>query len=153
MDVPPQFAGLPQACLRTHSHPECGTWRWLETENDWLDDEMQSMLFVYWLCWVFVAMHCLSNCAEWGLIVLSWGAWLLIAVAPLMLGKIEGRRRRGWHRVRWLEGITDSMDMSLSKLWDMVKDREAWHAAVHGATKSRTQLSKWTTTLVPENRL
>ena len=64
----------------------------------------------------------------------------------MMLGKIEGKRRRGQQRIRWLDGITDSMDMSLSKLQEIVKNRESWHVAVHGVTKSPTQLNDWTTT-------
>ena len=66
----------------------------------------------------------------------------------LMLGRIEGRRRRGWQRMRWLDSLTDSMDMNLSKLWKIVEYRGAWRATVHGIVKRRTQLSNSTTTMV-----
>ena len=66
----------------------------------------------------------------------------------LMLGNIEGTKRKGWDRMRWWDGIIDSMDMNLSKLQEIVKDWEAWHAAVHDVAKNQTQLSNWTTTIM-----
>ena len=95
------------------------------------------------------------ECSLEGLMVklkLQYFGYLIWRADPLektlMLGKIEDRKRRGWQRTRWFDGITDAMDMSLSKLQETVKDREVWCAAVHGITKSRTWLSDWTTRLV-----
>ena len=87
---------------------------------------------------------CIFEVSYWTVGHLTWRADSL--EKTLMLGKIEGRRRRGRQRARWLHGITDSMDMSFSKLQEMVKDREAWSATVHEVTKNQTHPNYWTTT-------
>ena len=109
-------------------------------DHKWREYHPKESREALWLKATFTAHHHLKN---------TFGVFFTSASLEknLKLGKIEGRRRRGQQRRRWLDGIIKSTDMSLSKFQEMVKDREAWHAAVHGVTKSQTWVSDWTTTI------
>ena len=110
-------------------------WESLELQGDWTSpSQRKSTLNIHWMCWSWSS----NNFTTW--------YKELNREKTLMLGKIEGKRRRGWQRVRWLDGITDSINMSLSKLREIVEDREAWCSAVHEFTKSQIQLCYWITT-------